>query len=138
MQITSQTPAVYAVFPPKAVTQKATVTPPEFNGPGNVAPKAIDFSHITPRQLHAYLDDRVMSGNIDGPEGLYCTTLFGSIPGEWYTERADEPMDLTATVRSIADFARDNGSSSLVRLYDGLLGWMKLMETQSVHISVVA
>lgn len=79
-----------------------------------------------------------MSGAIDGPDGLYCGTLFGAIPGEWYTEQADVPMDLTGTIESMTDFCRDQGESKLVDLYEGLIGWMKMMEAQPAHISVVA
>lgn len=105
---------------------------------GGGVSKEIDFSRITPRQLQAFLDDRLMNGNIDGPDGLYCSTLGGAIPGEWYTERPDVPVDLTSTIESMGQFARGHGSSKLVGLYDGLIEWMKMMEIQSAHISVVA
>jgi hypothetical protein len=114
----------------------STATPVEPKVAANS--KVIDFSHVTPRQLQTYLDDRLMSGAIDGPDGLYCTTLFGAIPREWYTEQADVPIDLTGTIQSMTDFARDQGASKLVDLYGGLIDWMKMMEAQPAHVSVLA
>jgi hypothetical protein len=123
---------------PKTTMQKPIDAPAETKVISHSASRAVDFSNITPRQLQAYLDDRLMSGKIDGPDGLYCTTLFGAIPGEWYAERPDVPIDLTKTIGSMTDFARDNGFSKLVSLYDGLMDWMKAMERQPAHISVMA
>jgi hypothetical protein len=100
--------------------------------------KSVDFSKITPRKLQAYLDERLMSGHVDGPDGLYCSTLFSAIPGELYAEQPDVPVDLTETIKSMSDFARNHGESKLVSLYNGLSDWMKMMEAQSVRISVVA
>jgi hypothetical protein len=137
MQITSSSPSVSVPVVPRATTQKPV------GGPGDVAAyathsKTPDFSRITPRQLQDFLDDRLMSGYVDGPDGLYCSTLGGAIPGEWYTERPDVPMDLTATIDGMTGFARDEGSSKLVDLYEGLMGWMKMIEVQSVPLSVFA
>lgn len=136
MQVTNSMLAATAYALPKTATQQSVETPVELKPAGSG--KVIDFSHVTPRQLQAYLDDRLMSGAIDGPDGLYCTTLFGAIPGEWYTEQADVPMDLTGTIESMTDFSRGQGASKLVDLYEGLIGWMKIMEAQPAHISVVA
>jgi len=138
MQVTSSTISAGACSSPKTTMQKPPDAPAESKVTGYSAPKVVDFSNITPRQLQAYLDDRLMSGQVDGPDGLYCTTLFGAIPGEWYAERPDVPMDLTATIDSMAGFARDHEFSKLVSLYDGLMDWMKVMEKQPTHISVMA
>ncbi|PTR34754.1 hypothetical protein C8J98_10110 [Luteibacter sp. OK325] len=138
MEVTSSTITVGMFALPATTMQKPIEPPSETKILGYSTPRAVDFSNITPRQLQAYLDDRLMSGQIDGPDGLYCTTLFGAIPGEWYAERPDVPMDFTATISSMAGFARDNGFSKLVSLYDGLMDWMKMMETQPARISVIA
>lgn len=138
MQITNSTPAIGTTASTPATMRQPIKAPAGISQIGEAVSKSVNFSHITPRQLQAFLDDRLMSGNVDGPDGLYCTTLFGSIPGEWYTERPDEPMDMTSTIGSMADFARDSGFTSLVRLYDGLSDWMKMMQEQSVRLSVFA
>ncbi|HVI55048.1 MAG TPA: hypothetical protein VM621_08350 [Luteibacter sp.] len=138
MQITSSVPSVVAHTAPRAMTEKAVEAPGDIKTARKSAPDVIDFSNVTPRQLRAYLDDRLMSGRVDGPDGLYCTTLFGSIPGEWYTERADVPMDLTATIDSMTGFARGQGSAKLVSLYEGLNDWMKMVEAQAKSLSVMA
>jgi hypothetical protein len=138
MQVTSSTTTMGVFGSAKATIQKTPGAPSEVTQTGYSVPRAIDFSNITPRQLQAYLDSRLMSGQVDGPDGLYCTTLFGAIPGEWYTERADVPMDMTATIGSMSGFARDHGFSKLVNLYDGLMDWMKMMEAQPARISVMA
>lgn len=102
------------------------------------AKKDLDLSHITPRSLHAYIDERVMSGEIDETEMLYCSSLFCSIPDEWYSECPDVPVDVTSRVKSFADFTRAHGFTSDTTFYEGMLAWMKISEERSVHISVVA
>lgn len=136
MQVTKSTAATTTYALPKERARQSVETSVEIK-PASSG-KVIDFSHVTPRQLQAYLDDRLMSGAIDGPDGLYCTTLFGAIPGEWYTEQADVPMDLTGTIESMTEFARGQGTSKLVDLYEGLIDWMKMMEDQPAHVSVLA
>lgn len=141
MQVTISTVAAGGASltkPPATVLPKALAAPSTIEALDSVGLKQIDFSKITPRQLHAFLDETVMSGKIDATEMLHCSTLFCAIPGEWYTEQPDVPLDLTATVASMADFARDNHSSSLARSYDDLLDWMKLMEARSARLSVMA
>lgn len=139
MQVTSSALTTGAHAMPATTIKKPSNVSSEAKTHGSLgASEAIDFSNITPRKLQAYVDERLMSGAVDGPDGLYCTTLFDAIPAEWYTERPDVPMDLTKTIGSMTDFARDNGFSKLVNLYDGLMDWMKAMEGQPAHISVMA
>ncbi|WP_213948590.1 hypothetical protein [Luteibacter sp. dw_328] len=139
MKVTSSALTTRAYAMPTSMIKKPSNVSLEAKAHGSVgASEAIDFSNITPRKLHEYVDERLMSGAVDGPDGLYCTTLFDSIPAEWYAERPDVPMDLTKTIDSMAAFAHDNGFSKLVNLYDGLMDWMKMMEVQPAHISVIA
>jgi len=101
------------------------------SAPGNVA--RIDFSRITPRQLQAYLDENLKNGTIDIGDA---SALGSSIPGEWYTERADSPIDLKGTIKGIASFDRRNGYDTAAVFYEGLAARMSLMEQASARISV--
>lgn len=138
MQITNFTPPAGACTTPKATAGTSVDAPAKVEVVFAGGAKSPDFSRITPRQLQAFLDDRLMSGYIDGPDGLYCSTLGGSIPGEWYTECPDMPVDLTATINSMTGFARVHDFSKLVSLYEGLSNWMRMIEVQPTHISVMA
>lgn len=93
----------------------------------------IDFSHMTPRQLQAYIDEMIFADQISPDDA---GSLFGSIPFEWYEERPDTPIDLASNIKGIADFDRNNGYPELATWYDGLLERMKAMEARSVHISI--
>lgn len=135
MQITSTTLTAGAYMVPKTTIPEPADASSSIEATGTSTLKTVDFSNITPRQLHAYLDKMIMSGRIDG---LDCSTLFGSIPGEWYTERPDVPMDLTSEIKGVMEFARDNGFGPLAAYYAGLTDRMKLMEAQGLPISVVA
>ena len=52
--------------------------------------------------------------------------------------RSDVAVDITSNIRSNLSSARSNGSRPLAAFYDGLMDRMKLMEAQSLPISVVA
>lgn len=97
--------------------------------------RRVDFSHMTPRQLNAYLDEMTFKGQIDPDDG---GALFGSIPMEWYEERPDTPFDFASNIKAIADFDRDNGYPALAAWYDGLLERMKIMEARSSPFSAIA
>jgi hypothetical protein len=135
MQITSSVPTAGAYVVPKTTMQKAVDAPSEVQTSSTSASKAIDFSNITPRRLHAYLDEMIMSERMAVEDG---SALGGSIPSEWYTERPDIAMDLTSEIKGIMEFARDNGFKPLAAYYAGLMDRMKLMEAQGLPISVVA
>lgn len=120
------------------VTRKEAVVPISAVQPIVGPAKELDLSHITPRSLHAFIDERVMSGDIGETEMLYCSSLFCSIPDEWYSEYPDVPVDVTSRVKSFADFTRAHGFTSETTFYEGMLAWMKVSEERSVHISVVA
>ncbi|MET4677441.1 hypothetical protein [Luteibacter sp. ME-Dv--P-043b] len=95
----------------------------------------IDFSYITPRQLQAYLDDMIAQDKIDPDDA---TSMFNSIPGEWYADQPDVPIDFSSNIKAIAEFDRNNGYPALAAWYEGLAERMRIMEDRSVHISVVA
>jgi hypothetical protein len=97
--------------------------------------KPIDFSNITPRRLHAYIDEMVISERMDVSDA---SALFGSIPSQWYSQQPDVPMDLTSNIKGIMEFARDNGFKPLAAFYAGLMDRMRLMEAQGLPIAVVA
>ena len=97
--------------------------------------KTVDFSAITPRQLQAYLDEMITSERMSVDDGA---ALGSSIPGEWYTQQPDVPIDLRSNIRGIMEFARDNGFKPLAAFYAGLMDRMKMMEAQGLPISVVA
>jgi len=135
MQITSSALAAGAYAVSKTTMQKEISSPSSVDPLNANASKAIDFANITPRRLHAYLDEMVMSERMDVSDG---SALFGSIPRELYTEKPDVPIDLTTTIKGIMEFARDNGFKPLAAYYAGLMDRMKLMEAQGLPISVVA
>ncbi|WP_369926891.1 hypothetical protein [Xanthomonas sp. NCPPB 2632] len=114
-------------LPKSAISEKGTFA-------GSVQQR-IDFSHMTPRQLHAYIDEMIFADQISPDDA---GSLFGSIPLEWYEERPDTPIDVMSNIKDIADFDRNNGYPELAQWYDGLLERMKTMEARSVHISIRA
>jgi hypothetical protein len=97
--------------------------------------KKVDFSRITPRQLQAYLDDMIAQDKIDPDDA---TSMFNSIPGEWYTDRPDVSIDFSSNIKGIAEFDRNNGYPALAAWYEGLAERMRIMEARSVHVSVMA
>src|SRR6202000_846756 len=111
------TAAIYTVARP--LLAKEASAPVVIAQDGGGVSGAVDFSRITPRQLQKFLDDRLMGGYVDGPDGLYCSTLACAIPRDLEIEQPDVPVDLTATIESMNGFARDHGCSKLGNLYDG-------------------
>jgi hypothetical protein len=77
----------------------------------------------------------VKNGRMTAKDG---SALTSSIPQEWYAKRSDVAVDIASNVRSNLASARGNGSKPLAAFYDGLMDRMKLMEAQSLPISVVA
>jgi hypothetical protein len=103
-----------------------------------IGSKDINFASITPKALHAYIDEKVMSGDIGETEMLQCSSLFCSIPDEWYSDSPDVAVDVASRVESMADFARAHESISQTKFYEEMLDWMRMSEAKSVHISAVA
>lgn len=135
MQIISQAvaQAAYAVTTTNA--QMPTGVPLIAPQPGAAPSGPLDFSNITPRQLHAYLDEMTMSERMDIDDG---TTLFNAVPRGLYADQPDTPIDLTSRIKSIVEFNIDSASRPLAAFYAGLMDRMKLMEAQGFPISVVA
>jgi hypothetical protein len=135
MQITSPALPADAYVATKTTMQKPIGEPSSISAPVSTSSRAIDFSNITPRRLHAYLDEMIMSERMDIDDG---SALFNSLPRGWYADYPDVPMDLRSTIKGIMEFARDNGFKPLAAYYAGLMDRMKLMEAQGLPISVVA
>jgi hypothetical protein len=121
--------------PVPAVAASNRVVATDGGDPVESASRKVDFSRITPRQLQAYLDDMIAKDQIDPDDAV---AMFGSIPGRWYTERPDAPIDFDSNIKAIADFNRNNGYPAIAVWYDGLSERMKLMEARSAPISVIA
>jgi hypothetical protein len=102
--------------------------------PSSVA--GIDFSRVTPRQLQAYCDELIFTGG--KAEFEDASALFTSLPSGIFESAPDTPIDLTAQIKGMVEFDRNNGFDVLAAFYEGLLERMKLMEARSVHLSVVA
>jgi hypothetical protein len=126
-------PGVYAV-------EKTTMrTPVGIRPAAQVAakwsPRAVDFSHVTPRQLQTYANEMIKNGRMTAENGSASTR---SLPHEWYDKRSDVAVDISANLHSSMASARNNGSQPLAAFYSGLTDRMKRMEAQSLPVSVVA
>lgn len=97
--------------------------------------RRIDFSHITPRQLNAYLDEMIFSEQIDPMDA---TVLLGAFSSEQYERYPDKPVNLKAEIDGTMKFHADRGDVLMATWYAGLLERIDSMEQQSVHISVYA
>jgi hypothetical protein len=96
--------------------------------------RGVDFSSITPRQLLAYLDERIASDTIDPDEAVGLVGMLGSMQ---YSDAPDVPFDLRARVNGCRQYSEQNGSP-LAAWYAHLGKQLDIMEAQSVHLSVVA
>jgi hypothetical protein len=103
--------------------------------PGAMPVGAIDFSRVTPRQLHAFINAMINNDRMTVKEG---SALNRSIPREWYIHGPDVPVDIRSNIKGIMRAAHGEGSKPLAAFYASLMDRMKLMELQSLPISVVA
>lgn len=126
-------PGVYAVA--KTTMQTPVNARPSVHVTGRWSPQTVNFSHVTPRQLQTYVNEMIKNGRMTAKDG---SALSSSIPNEWYAKRSDVAVDITSNIRSNLSSARSDGSRPLAAFYDGLMDRMKLMEAQSLPISVVA
>jgi hypothetical protein len=96
--------------------------------------KGIDFSHVTPRQLLAYVNEEQSLGTIDPLEG---GALVDQVPtGDWETA-LDVPFDLHARLSGTRDFHLDRGDP-LASWYTGLIKRLDALEAQSMRVSAFA
>lgn len=135
MQLTSQTigQVPYAVTTTNA--QMPIAAPRLARPPGAASSGSLGFSNITPRQLHAYLDEMTISERMDIDDG---TTLFNAVPRGLYADHPDVPINLTSRIKSIMEFNLESDNKPLAIFYAGLMDRMKLMEVQGLPLSVVA
>ena len=125
-------PGVYAVDKTTMRTPVNARLPVQTAPEGS--PRIVDFSHITPRQLQAYINDMIRSGRMTSKEG---SALSSSIPHQRYTMRPDVAVDFTANMKGRLDGAHAEGSRPLAAFYSALMGRLKMMEAQGLPISVV-
>lgn len=97
--------------------------------------RRIDFSHITPRQLNAYLDEMIFSNQIDL---LDAGVLMGAIPTEAFEQSPDAPVNLKAGLEGTMKYYQNHGNTLLATWYAGLMDRLETMERQSIHVSVYA
>ncbi len=126
-------PGVYTVS--KTTMQRPADVYPSVRTPGSMPVGAIDFSRVTPRQLQGYINAMIKNNHMTAREGSALNT---SIPREWYTHRPDVPVDITSNIKGIMRAAHGDGSKPLAAFYASLMDRMKLMEAQSLPVSVVA
>lgn len=135
MQISTSLPIHQPVAAASAPVSSGQTAMPARRDPVEPASRPVNFSHISPRQLLAYVNDMISKDQIDPDDA---TSMVGSIPGAWYTERPDTPLDFASNIKAIADFDRNNGYAPLAAWYDGLSDRMKIMEARSSPVSVRA
>jgi hypothetical protein len=97
--------------------------------------RRIDFSHVTPRELNAYLDEMIFRDQIDPMDA---TVLLGAFSSEQYERYPDTPVNLKSEIDGTMKFHANRGDVLMANWYSGLLERIESMEKQSVHISVYA
>lgn len=106
------------------------IVDPLETGSGN----GINFSRVTPRQLHAYLNELIFSNQIDL---LEVGAFTGAVTGDEWLNQSDVPIDLRGRIQGQIEFDLDRGGS-LVEWYADALKHMDLLEARSVRLSVMA
>jgi hypothetical protein len=96
--------------------------------------KKIDFSHVTPRQLEAYINERIFSNTIEPDE---VTGIMNQLGATQMYDAPDVPFNLRAQLDGCRQYSEQNGSP-LAAWYAHLGKQLDIMEAQSVHLSVVA
>ncbi|UPG93702.1 hypothetical protein [Luteibacter aegosomatissinici] len=96
--------------------------------------RGIDFSHVTPRQLLAYVDEQEASGALDPLDGS--SLLFQVPSGDW-EGALDIPFNLRDRLDGTMAFYKDRGDPLAV-WYAGLINRLDAMEAQSLGVDVFA
>lgn len=97
--------------------------------------RRIDFSHITPRQLNAYVDEMIFSDQIDLTDA---GVLMGAISTDAFEHFPDAPVNLKGELQGTMKYYESHGDTLLATWYAGLLDRLETMERQSIHVSVYA
>lgn len=125
-----------AVPPAISIAAKTPVGPtskPELVG-GLSIRKGVDFSHITPRQLNEYVNERIFANDIDPNEA---GGLMNMLASNQMDDAPDVPFDLRARMQGFADFLMDAGDALGV-WYADLVKRLDDMEAQSVRLDAFA
>ena len=130
VSIISSVPAPQVAMPAKAQGAAAASTDPE----QPTFEKRVDFSRITPRQLQAYINERIFSNSIDPDEA---TSIMNQLGATQMQESPDVPFDLRARLNGTMEFHMDAGDG-LAAWYEGLINLLDVMEAQSVFVSAMA
>ncbi|MGA7436870.1 MAG: hypothetical protein WBW32_01945 [Luteibacter sp.] len=96
--------------------------------------KGIDFSHVTPRQLLAYVDEQEASGALDPLEGS--SLLFQVPSGDW-EGALDVPFNLRDRLDGTMEFYKERGDP-LAAWYTSLIKRLDEMEAQSLSVDAFA
>ncbi|KJV30730.1 hypothetical protein [Luteibacter yeojuensis] len=101
---------------------------------GSGLSKKIDFSHVTPRQLEAYINERIFSNTIE-PDDV--TGIMNQLGATQMDDAPDVPFNLRAQLNGCRQYSEQTGSP-LAAWYAHLGKQLDIMQAQSVHLSVVA
>jgi hypothetical protein len=96
--------------------------------------KGVDFSHITPRQLNDYVNERIFANDIAPDEA---DGLINMLNTNQMDDAPDVPFDLRARMQGMSDFLLDAGDA-LGAWYAGLVKRLDDMEAQSVRLDAFA
>lgn len=96
--------------------------------------KRVDFSHITPRQLQNYINERIFSDTIDPDEA---TSIMGQLSTYQMRDAPDVPFDLRAQMTGTMEFHQDRGDP-LAAWYAHLIKRLDEMEAQSLRVDAFA
>ncbi|UPG89237.1 hypothetical protein L2Y96_17820 [Luteibacter aegosomaticola] len=99
-----------------------------------VLQKGIDFSHVTPRQLLAYVDQQEALGALDPLEG---DSLLDQVPSDDWESALDVPFNLRDRLNGTMEFHMDRGEP-MAAWYASLIKRLDEMEAQSLRVDAFA
>jgi hypothetical protein len=129
--------SVFSSVPPAiSITAKTPVsaTPKVESVGGLSVRKGVDFSHITPRQLNEYVNERIFANDISPDDA---GGLMNMLSSNQMDDAPDVPFDLRARMQGMAEFLTDAGDA-LGAWYAGLVKRLDDMEAQSVRLDAFA